>query len=52
MIGCIRHAYWREEKEGARALFEHECPYHAHAGEIGKRCAWLAGYRDSRRSFG
>lgn len=46
----LRHQYWREEKEGARALSEAECPYHSHAGEIGKRCAWLAGYRDARRS--
>lgn len=41
MIGCIRHAYWREEKEGARALSEHECPYHAHARSASAAHGWL-----------
>lgn len=44
----LRHAYWHEQQQGAEAHTEAECPYHMHAGEIGKRCAWLAGYRDSK----
>lgn len=47
----LRHAYWHEQQQGAMALSEDECPYHVHAGEIGRRCAWLAGFRDKQRRF-
>lgn len=47
----LRHAYWHEQQQGALALSEDECPYHVHAGEIGRRCAWLAGFRDKQRRF-
>ncbi|MFI8479677.1 hypothetical protein ACIGCM_03810 [Pseudomonas sp. NPDC078700] len=43
-----RHVYWLQQQEGAHALNESECPYHASAGEVGKRCAWLAGFRDDQ----
>lgn len=42
-----RPHYWREEAQGARAKSERDCPYGV--AEIGKRCAWLAGYRDARQ---
>ena len=45
----LRHTYWNEQQQGAMALSESRCPYHAIAGEIGKRCAWLAGFRDKQR---
>ncbi|SNS16737.1 hypothetical protein [Pseudomonas segetis] len=41
-----QHRYLSQQREGERALSEAECPYHASAGELGKRCAWLAGFRD------
>lgn len=40
------HKYWAEEQRGRRALDDAVCPYNL--WEIGKRCAWLAGYHDSR----
>lgn len=47
MNSCSHHRYWQEQQAGARARSEQECPYRA--GEIGKRCAWLAGFRDANR---
>lgn len=41
------HLYWREELEGAHAGIDACCPYGI--DQIGKRCAWLAGYRDAHR---
>lgn len=49
MNSCSHHRYWQEQQAGARAHSENECPYHSSAGEIGKRCAWLAGFRDANR---
>jgi ribosome modulation factor len=43
------HKYWPQEQLGAQALSEAECPYRV--SQIGKRCAWLAGYRDKHRRF-
>lgn len=43
-----RPHYWREAEQGARAKSERDCPYGV--AEIGKRCAWLAGYRDARQA--
>lgn len=40
------HCYWREEREGSLATTEAQCPYTS--DEIGKRCAWLAGFRDRK----
>lgn len=44
-----RHKYWMQEQLGAAALSEAECPYHV--SQIGKRCAWLAGFRDRHRRY-
>ena len=40
------HCYWREQREGSIATAEAQCPYPS--DEIGKRCAWLAGFRDRK----
>ncbi|WP_324731019.1 ribosome modulation factor [Pseudomonas paeninsulae] len=39
--------YMAEQQEGAAAKEDAECPYHG--SDIGKRCAWLAGYRDNQK---
>ena len=46
-IHCRYHKYYRQEKEGRNAGKNDDCPYGIH--QIGKRCAWLAGFRDANR---
>lgn len=44
------HAYAAQELEGSMARKHDDCPYGVN--EIGKRCAWLAGFRDANRKHG
>lgn len=39
------HKYWADECAGRRAKSASECPYGA--SDVGRRCAWLAGYWDA-----
>lgn len=39
------HKYWVEELAGRAAQLGATCPY-THI-QLGRRCAWLAGYRDA-----
>jgi ribosome modulation factor len=43
------HKYHWQERMGASALHESECPYPP--SQIGPRCAWLAGFRDRHRRY-
>lgn len=45
----LHHKYWLQEQLGMSALRESDCPYRM--TEIGKRCAWLAGFRDKQSRF-
>jgi ribosome modulation factor len=49
-IHCRYHKYYRQEEEGRNAGKNDDCPYGIH--QIGKRCAWLAGFRDANRKHG
>lgn len=46
MNAKYRHKYWVEEQIGRRAPDGAVCPYNA--WELGRRCAWIAGYHDVR----
>ena len=41
--------YTQQYQEGKAALDDARCPYPIE--QIGKRCAWLAGYHDARSSW-
>lgn len=43
------HAYLRAQHEGAAAATGTRCPYPA--SDLGRRCAWLAGYWDAGRTY-
>jgi len=44
------HAYAKQELEGRMAARNDDCPNGIR--QIGKRCAWLAGFRDANRKHG
>lgn len=39
--------YYREWRKGTQAADGEPCPYPI--WQLGRRCAWLAGYHDARR---
>lgn len=39
--------YWEQIEEGRNAPPGSECPY-GYGLDVGKRCAWMAGYTDSQ----
>lgn len=42
----LRHKYYLEELAGRGAERGSQCPYR----DLGRRCAWLAGYRDANET--
>lgn len=48
---AVRHDIKRGRNAYEGGKTEQDCPY-KEGTELGRRCAWLAGYRDAKRESG